>query len=50
MQTSAKYLSTALHFNARRTLSAQQARPQAMVDTDGSGSIVNVSSRLSRPW
>ena len=45
MQTSAKYLSTALHFNAVAPFLLSRLAAQAMVDTDGSGSIVNVSSR-----
>jgi len=45
MQTSAKYLSTALHFNAVAPFLLSKLAAQAMVDTDGSGSIVNVSSR-----
>ena len=45
MQTSAKYLSTALHFNAVAPFLLSRLAAQAMVDTEGSGSIVNVSSR-----
>lgn len=45
MQTSAKYLSTALHFNAVAPFLLSKLAAQAMVDTNGSGSIVNVSSR-----
>jgi 7-alpha-hydroxysteroid dehydrogenase len=45
MQTSAKYLSTALYFNAVAPFLLSRLAAQAMVDTDGSGSIVNVSSR-----
>lgn len=45
MQTSAKYLSTALHFNAIAPFLLSKLAAQAMVDTNGSGSIVNVSSR-----
>jgi 7-alpha-hydroxysteroid dehydrogenase len=45
MQTTAKYLSTALHFNAVAPFLLSKLAAQAMVDTNGSGSIVNVSSR-----
>jgi 7-alpha-hydroxysteroid dehydrogenase len=45
MQTSSRYLSTALHFNAVAPFLLSKLAAQAMVDTHGSGSIVNVSSR-----
>jgi 7-alpha-hydroxysteroid dehydrogenase len=45
MQTSSRYLSTALQFNAVAPFLLSKLAAQAMVDTDGSGSIVNVSSR-----
>ena len=45
MQTSSRYLSTALQFNAVAPFLLSRLAAQAMVDTDGSGSIVNVSSR-----
>jgi 7-alpha-hydroxysteroid dehydrogenase len=45
MQTSARYLTTALHFNAVAPFLLSKLAAQAMVDTDGSGSIVNISSR-----
>lgn len=45
MQTSQRYLTTALHFNAVAPFLLSQRAAQAMVDTQGSGSIVNVSSR-----
>ena len=45
MQTSARYLSTALQFNAVAPFVLSRLAAQAMVDTHGSGSIVNVSSR-----
>jgi 7-alpha-hydroxysteroid dehydrogenase len=47
MQTSAQYLTTALHFNAVAPFLLSRLAAQAMVDTDGSGSIVNISSRSS---
>lgn len=45
MQTSSRYLSTALQFNAVAPFVLSRLAAQAMVDTDGSGSIVNISSR-----
>jgi 7-alpha-hydroxysteroid dehydrogenase len=45
MQTSSRYLSTALQFNAVAPFLLSRLAAQAMVDTDGAGSIVNVSSR-----
>jgi len=45
MMTSARYLSTALHFNAVAPFLLSKRAAQAMVDTDGAGSIVNISSR-----
>ncbi|SPM30611.1 glucose 1-dehydrogenase [Mycobacterium terramassiliense] len=45
MQTSSRYLTTALHFNAVAPFLLSKAAAQAMVDTDGEGSIVNISSR-----
>jgi 7-alpha-hydroxysteroid dehydrogenase len=45
MQTSSRYLSTALQFNAVAPFLLSKMAAQAMVDTVGSGSIVNVSSR-----
>jgi 7-alpha-hydroxysteroid dehydrogenase len=45
MQTSKRYLTTALHFNAVAPFLLSRLAAQAMVDTDGTGSIVNVSSR-----
>lgn len=45
MQTSERYLSTALHFNAVSPFLLSKHAAQAMVDTQGGGSIVNVSSR-----
>jgi 7-alpha-hydroxysteroid dehydrogenase len=45
MQTSSRYLTTALQFNAVAPFLLSRLAAQAMVDTDGSGSIVNVSSR-----
>jgi len=45
MQTSARYLTTALHFNAVSPFLLSKHAAQAMVDTQGSGSIVNISSR-----
>jgi 7-alpha-hydroxysteroid dehydrogenase len=47
MQTSARYLTTALQFNAVAPFLLSRFAAQAMVDTNGSGSIVNVSSRSS---
>lgn len=45
MQTSARYLTTALHFNAVAPFLLSKLAAQAMVDTQGGGSIVNISSR-----
>jgi 7-alpha-hydroxysteroid dehydrogenase len=45
MQTSAKYLSTALQFNAIAPFLLSKLAAQAMVDTEDTGSIVNISSR-----
>ena len=45
MQTSSRYLTTALQFNAVAPFLLSKLAAQAMVETDGSGSIVNVSSR-----
>jgi 7-alpha-hydroxysteroid dehydrogenase len=45
MQTSSRFLSTALQFNAVAPFLLSKLAAQAMVDTDGSGSIVNISSR-----
>jgi 7-alpha-hydroxysteroid dehydrogenase len=45
MHTSARYLTTALHFNAVAPFLLSKLAAQAMVDTDGTGSIVNISSR-----
>jgi 7-alpha-hydroxysteroid dehydrogenase len=45
MDTSASYFSTALHFNATAPFLLSKFAAQAMVDTDGTGSIVNISSR-----
>jgi 7-alpha-hydroxysteroid dehydrogenase len=45
MQTSSRYLTTALHFNAVAPFLLGKLAAQAMVDTDGAGSVVNVSSR-----
>ena len=47
MQTSPQYLTTALQFNAVAPFLLSKLAAQAMVDTDGSGSIVNISSRSS---
>jgi 7-alpha-hydroxysteroid dehydrogenase len=45
MQTSTRYFMTALQFNAWAPFSLSKLAAQAMVDTQGGGSIVNVSSR-----
>jgi 7-alpha-hydroxysteroid dehydrogenase len=45
MQTSARYFSTAVQFNAMAPFLLSQLAAQAMVDTQGSGAIVNISSR-----
>ena len=45
MQTSARYFSTAVHFNAMAPFLLSQLAAQAMVDTQGGGAIVNISSR-----
>lgn len=45
MQTSSRYFSTAMHFNAMAPFLLSQLAAQAMVDTQGSGAIVNISSR-----
>ncbi len=45
MHTSARYLTTALHFNAVAPFLLSKIAAQAMVDTGGAGSIVNISSR-----
>jgi 7-alpha-hydroxysteroid dehydrogenase len=47
LKTSSRYLTTALHFNAVAPFLLSKFAAQAMVDTNGSGSIVNVSSRSS---
>jgi 7-alpha-hydroxysteroid dehydrogenase len=47
MQTSSRYLTNALQFNAVAPFVLSTLSAQAMVDTHGSGSIVNVSSRSS---
>lgn len=43
--TSSRYLGTALHFNAVAPFVLSKLAAQAMVDTDGAGAIVNISSR-----
>ncbi|GAB1814846.1 SDR family NAD(P)-dependent oxidoreductase [Mycobacterium sp. MUNTM1] len=45
MVTSTQYPGTALHFNAVAPFVLSKLAAQAMVDTDGAGSIVNISSR-----
>ena len=45
MQTSARYLTTALQFNAVSPFLLSKLAAQAMVDTQGGGSVVNISSR-----
>jgi 7-alpha-hydroxysteroid dehydrogenase len=45
MQTSSRYFSTAIHFNAMAPFLLSQLAAQAMVDTQGEGAIVNISSR-----
>jgi len=45
MQTSSRYFTTALHFNALAPFLLSKLAAQAMVDTQGGGSIVNISSR-----
>jgi 7-alpha-hydroxysteroid dehydrogenase len=45
MQTSARYFTTAMQFNALAPFLLSKLAAQAMVDTHGSGSIVNISSR-----
>lgn len=45
MQTSSRYLTTAFEFNARAPFLLSQIAAQTMVDTQGGGSIVNISSR-----
>jgi 7-alpha-hydroxysteroid dehydrogenase len=45
MQTSSRYFMTALQFNALSPFLLSQLAAQAMVDTQGGGSIVNISSR-----
>jgi 7-alpha-hydroxysteroid dehydrogenase len=47
MQTSSRYLTTALQFNVVAPFLLSQLAAQAMVDTNGSGSVVNISSRSS---
>jgi 7-alpha-hydroxysteroid dehydrogenase len=47
MQTSSRYLTTALQFNVVAPFLLSQMAAQAMVDTNGSGSVVNISSRSS---
>lgn len=47
MQTSSRYLITALQFNAVAPFLLSKLAARAMVDTDGCGSIVNISSRSS---
>jgi 7-alpha-hydroxysteroid dehydrogenase len=45
MQTSARYFTVAVQFNALAPFLLSKLAAQAMVDTQGGGSIVNVSSR-----
>jgi 7-alpha-hydroxysteroid dehydrogenase len=45
MQTSARFFETAMKFNVVSPFLMSQLAAQAMVDTAGSGSIVNISSR-----
>lgn len=45
IHTSSRYLSTALHFNAVAPFTLSKLAAQAMVDSGGAGSIVNISSR-----
>ncbi len=45
MQTSARYFTTAMQFNALAPFLLSKLAAQAMVDTQGGGSIVNISSR-----
>jgi 7-alpha-hydroxysteroid dehydrogenase len=45
MQTSSRYFTTAVQFNALAPFLLSKLAAQAMVDTQGGGSIVNVSSR-----
>jgi 7-alpha-hydroxysteroid dehydrogenase len=47
MATSERYFDTALRFNVLSPFLLSQLAAQAMVDTAGSGSIVNISSRAS---
>ena len=47
MQTDEAYFRTALHFNATVAFLLSRQAARAMVDTSGSGSIVNISSRSS---
>ncbi|MEZ0363830.1 glucose 1-dehydrogenase [Mycobacterium sp. pUA109] len=45
MKTSTRYLTTALQFNAVAPFVLSKIAAQAMVDTNGEGAIVNISSR-----
>src|SRR6186713_1119954 len=46
-RTSKRFFETALRFNVTTPFLMSQLAAQAMVDTAGSGSIVNISSRSS---
>ena len=45
MHTSTRYFETALRFNVTAPFQLSKLAARAMVDTDGSGAIVNISSR-----
>ena len=45
MSTSSRYFATALHFNATAPFVLSTLAARAMVDTGGTGAIVNISSR-----
>ena len=47
MMTSERYLHSALHFNAIAPFVLTKLAAQAMVDTSGTGSVVNISSRVA---
>ena len=47
MMTSERYLHAALHFNAIAPFVLTKLAAQAMVDTAGRGSVVNISSRVA---
>jgi hypothetical protein len=48
--TSSEYFSTALRFNATAPFVLSRLAAQAMVDTDGAGTIVSISRHGPATW